>query len=128
MMMMSVLRKAVIVLCCILVMQCRSDTVTDGESESAARVILYKVSSNEKIQWCILLEVKQCDLCLTICKYINIHILIYFMSFNEKDSGCSICCILSMNVVFVVIPVSGIWINYYYYYFACYKNKLYCSH
>ena len=50
MMMMSVLRKAVIVLCCILVMQCRSDTVTDGESESAARVILYKVSSNEKIQ------------------------------------------------------------------------------
>lgn len=44
MMMISLIRKAVIVLCCVLVMQCRSDTVTDGESEAAARVVLYKVS------------------------------------------------------------------------------------
>ena len=43
-MVLSMLRKAAILLCCMLVMQCRSDTVTDGESEAAARVILYKVS------------------------------------------------------------------------------------
>jgi len=43
-MILYVLRKAAFLICCMLVMQCRSDNVIDGESEAAARVILYKVS------------------------------------------------------------------------------------